>query len=161
MPTVQAMELPKPKNWQDFETMVRDAMSQRWKSPNLQKNGRPGQKQNGVDIYESDDIGRRVGVQCKRSKGSPTLDTVRAEIAAAETFEGLLSTIYIATTADYDSVLQKDKRALRLHLGKKPAYVPRLIAEQVVKDLRLRKWALVKGPPNPAHSTFGPPTDRK
>ena len=46
------------------------------------------------------------------SKGSPTLDTVRAEIAAAETFEGLLSTIYIATTADYDSVLQKDVRLL-------------------------------------------------
>jgi hypothetical protein len=106
------MELPKPKNWQDFETMVRDAMSQRWKSPNLQKNGRPGQKQNGVDIYGSDDIGRRVGVQCNSSKGSPTLDTVRAEIAAAETFEGLLSTIYIATTADYDSVLQKDVRLL-------------------------------------------------
>jgi hypothetical protein len=106
------MELPKRKNWQDFETMVRDAMSQRWRSPNLQKNGGPGQKQNGVDIYESDDIGRRVGVQCRRSKGSPTLDTVSGEIAAAETFEGLLSTIYIATTADYDSVLQKDVRLL-------------------------------------------------
>jgi hypothetical protein len=62
MPTVQAMELPKPKNWQDFETMVRDAMSQRWKSPNLQKNGRPGQKQNGVDIYELALHDRQVSV---------------------------------------------------------------------------------------------------
>jgi hypothetical protein len=60
-----------------------------------------------------------------------------------------------------DQSSHADKRALRLHLGKKPAYVPRSIAEQVVKDLRLRKWALVKEPPNPAHSTFGPPTDRK
>lgn len=54
MPTLQGMELPKPKNWQDFEIMVRDAMSQSWKAADLQMNGRPGQAQNGVDIYGPD-----------------------------------------------------------------------------------------------------------
>jgi len=31
------MELPVPKNWQEFETIVRDAQAQRWKSTSLQK----------------------------------------------------------------------------------------------------------------------------
>jgi hypothetical protein len=50
MPTIQAMELPKPKNWQDFERIVRDAQAQRWGSTDLQMHGRPGQTQDGVDI---------------------------------------------------------------------------------------------------------------
>lgn len=112
MPTLQGMDLPKPLNWQDFESIVRDAMSQRWQSPDLQKNGRQGQKQNGVDIHGTDEIGRRVGVQCKRCKESPSLKIVSKEIVAAESFEGGLSTLYIATTADYDSSLQKDVRLL-------------------------------------------------
>ena len=55
------MELPKPSNWQDFETIVRDAQA-RWKSTTLQMNGRPGQIQNGVDVYGPDEIGRPVGI---------------------------------------------------------------------------------------------------
>ncbi len=112
MPSIDATEVPKPKNWQDFERIVHDAMSLRWKSPNLQMNGRPGQAQAGVDIYGSDDIGRQVGIQCKRYKNSPTMLGIEKEIAEAEKFEGKLSTLYIASTADYDSPLQKDVRLL-------------------------------------------------
>jgi hypothetical protein len=46
MPTIHSIQLPLPKNWQDFEDLVLAAQSQRWKST-LQKNGRPGQKQAG------------------------------------------------------------------------------------------------------------------
>jgi hypothetical protein len=112
MPLIQAMELPRPKNWQDFETMVCDAMTQRWNSPALQKNGRPGQKQNGVDIYGPDEIGRRVGIQCKRYKLPFSLKTVEDEIAAAETFGGHLTTLYVATTSENDSKLQREVRKL-------------------------------------------------
>src|ERR1700722_13837488 len=65
MPTIQIMELPKPKLWQEFEIIVRDAQALRWNSTSLQKNGRPGQRQSGVDIYGPDEIGRPVGIQCK------------------------------------------------------------------------------------------------
>jgi hypothetical protein len=34
-------------------------------------------------------------------------------------------------------------------------------AEEIVKALRLSKWRLVKDPPNPPHSTFGPKRDEK
>ena len=112
MPTIQSMELPVPRSWQDFETMVCDAQAQRWKSTTLQKNGRPGQRQNGVDIYGPDDVGRLVGIQCKRYKPFLTLKHVTDEVGKAETFEGQLTTLFIATSAAYDAKLQQQVRLL-------------------------------------------------
>lgn len=112
MPTITEMELPKPKNWQEFERMACDAMAQRWKSADLQIYGRSGQTQDGVDIYGADDIGRRVGIQCKRYEEAPSVKLIQAEIANAEKFTQKLSTLYIATTADYDAPLQSAVRNL-------------------------------------------------
>jgi hypothetical protein len=106
------MELPIPKNWQEFETIVRDAQAQRWKSTSLQKNGRPGQEQHGVDIVGPDELGRLVGIQCKRYKTPLTLKTVTDEIGNAESFKGRLSALFIATTADHDAKLQEQVREL-------------------------------------------------
>lgn len=106
------MELPKPSNWQDFETIVRDAQAQRWSSTTLQKNGRAGQKQNGVDIYGPDDVGRPTGIQCKRYKPPLTLKHVTDEITKAEKFSGRLVTLFVATTADHDATLQEQVRLL-------------------------------------------------
>ncbi|KRB95802.1 hypothetical protein ASE11_18585 [Hydrogenophaga sp. Root209] len=112
MPTIKEMQLPKPANWQDFETIVVDAYSQRWKSTTLQKNGRSGQKQHGVDIYGHDDIGRPIGIQCKRFQGAFTLDVIEKEVIAAEKFKGQLVTLFVATTVDYDGPLQEKVRLL-------------------------------------------------
>jgi len=112
MPTIHSMELPVPKNWQDFESIVCDAQAQRWKSTTLQKNGRSGQEQKGVDIYGPDDIGRPVGIQCKRYKPPLKLKQVTVEINKADTFKGPLTTLFIATTADYDAILQQQVRLL-------------------------------------------------
>jgi len=106
------MELPKPKNWQDFESIVRDAQMQRWKSTTLQKHGRPGQAQDGVDIWGPDDIGRPVAIQCKRYAAALTLDDVTDEIEKATKFEARLTTLFLATTADYDAKLQQQVRLL-------------------------------------------------
>jgi len=111
MPTIQSMTLPEPKNWQDFETIVRDAQMLRWKSSTLQKNGRPGQKQHGVDIYGPDEIGRPVGIQCKRYQILKIKD-VTSEIENAEDFKGRLTTLFVATTADHDARLQEQVRAI-------------------------------------------------
>ncbi len=112
MPTVQRMEIPLPKDWQEFESIVRDAQAQRWKGTNLVKNGRSGQKQDGVDIYGPDEIGRPVGIQCKRYKGSLTQKLVEKEISEAEQFKGKLTTLFIATTADRDAKLQEQVRSI-------------------------------------------------
>lgn len=112
MPTAQSMKLPLPKNWQEFESMVRDAQAQSWKSPSLQKNGRTGQQQKGVDVWGPDDLGRRVGIQCKCYKGPLTLVTVTDEIVNAEAFKPALNTLWIATTAEHDATLQEQVRIL-------------------------------------------------
>jgi hypothetical protein len=44
------MELPIPKSWQEFETIVRDAQAQRWKTTTLQKTGVQG-KSNKASIF--------------------------------------------------------------------------------------------------------------
>ncbi|TCU13739.1 restriction endonuclease [Rhizobium sullae] len=112
MPSVLSLELPLPKNWQDFETIVRDALAQRWKSTTLQKNGRTGQKQHGIDIWGPDEIGRSVGIQCKRYKGALNLNHVSDEVANAENFKGQLTTLFVATTAEHDAKLQQQVRLL-------------------------------------------------
>jgi hypothetical protein len=112
MPTVHSMKIPVPKDWQEFESLVRDAMILRWNSPNLQKNGRTGQAQQGVDVWGPDEIGRRVGIQCKRYKTPLTLKDVVEEVAEAEKFKGTFSALFLATTTDHDSTLQAKVRQL-------------------------------------------------
>ena len=112
MPTINRMNLPPPNDWQEFESIVRDALSQLWKSPRLQKNGRLGQKQHGVDIWGPDDIGRPVGIQCKLSSTPLELKNIGEEIEKAEQFEPRLTTFYVATMAHHDSILQQRIRNL-------------------------------------------------
>jgi len=92
--------------------MVLAAHIQRWKSPTLQMNGRPGQKQDGVDIYGPDDLGRKIGIQCKRYKDGIDMKVVNAEVASAEKYIGVFSALYIATMADHDAKLQQEVRVL-------------------------------------------------
>ena len=137
------MELPIPKNWQEFETIVRDAQMQRWKSTSLQKNGRGGQQQHGVDISGPDEIGRLVGIQCKRYKTILKLKDVTAEIANAEKFNGQLSALFVATTADHDAKLQEQVRQIsdkRVAEGK--FAVALLFWDEIVSSLLLNPAVL-------------------
>ena len=112
MPTISSMTLPRPDDFQEFESMTLAALAQRWRSPNLQKNGRPGQKQSGVDIYGADEIGRPVAIQCKNFAQAPKLALVESEIANADDYKGKLNTLFIATSADHDAKLQQEVRLL-------------------------------------------------
>jgi hypothetical protein len=106
------MELPRPANWQEFEKMVRDAMAQRWQSTGLTMNGRLGQTKLGIDIRGTDDLGRVVGIQCKKSLGPLLFSTVVKEVDNAKSSNGKLATLYIATTAAHDAVLLENVRLL-------------------------------------------------
>ena len=80
MTSIYSLEVPKPKNWQDFEAIALDALRLRFNSPDLSANGRPGQEQKGVDISGPDDIGRRIGVQCKRYAKPLKIDLITTEV---------------------------------------------------------------------------------
>ncbi len=107
MPTLSSANIPTPKSWDEFEDIALAAAKLRWNSSDFYRNGRPGQKQDGVDIWGQDDDGRHIGLQCKNTIGGVSLEAVKTEIANAERFEPILDRLYIATTAKRDAGLQK------------------------------------------------------
>ena len=99
--------LRRPTNWQDFETLCKKLWGEIWNCPEIKKNGRAGQNQNGVDVYgipegEMD----YYGIQCKGKDEYTdkqfTEDEILKEIENAKTFIPPLKKFYFATTAVKD-----------------------------------------------------------
>ncbi|MEQ4618035.1 MAG: hypothetical protein ABN482_08315 [Corticimicrobacter sp.] len=112
MPTLANARYPKPTSWDEFEDICLSSFKTRWRSPDLQRHGRQGQAQLGVDIYGEDNLSRPVGIQCKNTIHGITTALIAAEIAEAEKFKPALQSLFIATTADTDKTLQAHVRAL-------------------------------------------------
>ena len=115
MPTVAQSEWPKPKSWDEFEDIVWDLYLRLWDDPNAQRYGRPGQAQQGVDIYGQPTRlgGRYAGVQCKRyDEGALTRAIVEGEVAKAEEFSPPLAEYTIATTERRNARLQAAVREI-------------------------------------------------
>ena len=110
MPTFHSMKIPPPKNWDEFEIITLSALRIKWGSPNLQRNGRQGQSQHGVDIFGEDDLGRSVGVQCKNFDTPITIKTVEEELEKAAKFDPPIASFFIASTFPNDAELQKQIR---------------------------------------------------
>src|SRR5262245_54527490 len=119
MPTPATAKWPKPKNEEEFEDIVVDFLRIRWGDPHANRNGRRGQRQDGVDI-----IGRPAGLggalagaQCKNTE-ILTLSTVVEEATKAGGFRGNLAEFLIVTAAERDARLQEQ---VRLHFSHSPA----------------------------------------
>lgn len=136
MPTLSSMRIPPPKNWDEFECICQSALKIKWGSPNLQRNGRQGQSQAGVDIYGEDDLGRFVGVQSKNVAAELKIDIVKEEISKAEHFEPPLSGFYIATTLPNDALLQREIRLLSIERVKNNSFpVGIFFWEDIIQEL--------------------------
>jgi hypothetical protein len=108
-----------PQSWETFEELICDTVTFLWKNKNIQRYGRGGQVQHGIDIYGADDENKMTGIQCKRKRqftadGTPVINTtltiadIRQEIAL--TIEGTiaLERYIIATTLSRDTHLQNE-----------------------------------------------------
>lgn len=139
MPTFSSMHLPKPKSWDEFEDMVCDAMKIRWHNPDFTRHGRQGQAQQGVDIYGNNDSNFLAGIQCKNTILSIDMDVINKELNSAEAFTPEIKALYIATTADTDSDIQKCVRLISEEREKKGRF-PVLVLfwndlqQELVKD---------------------------
>jgi hypothetical protein len=111
MPTIASSVVPPPKSWDEFEDITLAAVKLRWANDTFFRNGRTGQKQDGVDIF-GDVVGRQIGVQCKNSVEGISMNLIQTEIENAEKFTPKLAHLYIATTAKRDAILQKTLRKL-------------------------------------------------
>lgn len=136
MPTISASKVPAPKSWDEFEDISLSAAKLRWNSTDFFRNGRQGQKQDGVDVWGHDDDGRHLGLQCKNTTGGISLEVVEAEIKSAEKFTPKLDRLYIVTTAPRDTEIQKLVREVSQNRSKAGDFkVDVLFWDDVCNDL--------------------------
>ncbi len=104
-------QIDKPDNFQDFERKCAVWWEHRLGDRNLQRFGRNGQRQNGVDIYgiKDGDVRKGVGVQCKLKGGHAELTAteVKREFKEALKFRPKLVEFHILTTSPTDTKLQR------------------------------------------------------
>jgi formylglycine-generating enzyme required for sulfatase activity len=114
----QHFDLPPPKNWQDFEELCHALWELEWDCPSIQRHGRSGQNQRGVDIFGLPKNGAKIhGIQCKlksSSVGSIVLTSaeLEREVTEAKTFDPPLEHLIVATTAPADTKIQAAARAI-------------------------------------------------
>lgn len=123
MSATSGTQIAKPSKEQDFEDNCVVLWKCILKDPNVQKVGRRGQKQKGVDLYGYRDRQRDhlVGLQCKLKTGNQKLTEkeVREEFEKALEFEPVPKEYFILTTADDDQALQALARKLTAEQAKK------------------------------------------
>lgn len=102
-------ELRRPKDNRLFEELIRDIFAKHWNDPNVQINGRSGQKQDGIDVYGQPNRSNLwFGIQCKlREDGGLSQSDIEHEIQMSRSFRHQLDTFIIVTTLPRDNVLQK------------------------------------------------------
>lgn len=114
----QYFDLPPPKNWQDFEELCHALWELEWDCPNIQRHGRSGQNQFGVDIFGLPKNGTRfLGIQCKLKSSTVgpnalTRAELEREVSEARKFEPPLGHLIVATTAIPDVKIQAAARSI-------------------------------------------------
>jgi hypothetical protein len=106
-----------PLLWQQFEELCVRLLDEVYRVPSAQQVGRPGQAQNGVDVYGRSARYGVIGIQCKRLAetngngdvlpgGPVTRSLLRTEAKEALTFKTPLDMWILATTARRDVRVQ-------------------------------------------------------
>lgn len=130
-----------PENWQDFESLCKKLWGEIWQCPEIQKNGRLGQDQSGVDVFGTpyNDPDNYYGIQCKGkneySNSKFTEDEILKEIAKAMEFKPPLKKYYLATTAQNDSKIQEFVRIKNIEHKSKGLFEIHLFAWESIVDL--------------------------
>jgi hypothetical protein len=136
MPTILSSKFPPPKSWDEFEDMTLAAAKLRWRSTDFFRNGRQGQKQDGVDVWGHSNDGQHLGIQCKNSVDGIALKLVQDEVSSAESFEPAIERLYVATTAARDAQLQKSVREMSKQRGEEGKFeVDVLFWDDIYQDL--------------------------
>lgn len=138
---ISPTQIKKPSNWQDFESLCKKLWGEIWScSDTIQKNGRLGQAQHGVDVYGIPE-GKQCyyGIQCKGkddySNAQLTQDEIDQEIEKAASFEPPLGRLIFATTANKDASVETYIRKKNLENIKKGSFEIYLSCWEDIVDL--------------------------
>ncbi|EEK80265.1 hypothetical protein [Bacillus cereus] len=99
--------LPTIAYWNDFEDLICNLFKYKYPGENVEKYGRSGQYQAGVDVYISDS---GIGVQCKKKDGlagsNLKVTEIEEEVEKAMNFNPKLQKYIICYTGQRDTKLQ-------------------------------------------------------
>ncbi|KIX22636.1 hypothetical protein SY27_02075 [Flavobacterium sp. 316] len=132
--------LGRPENWQDFESLCKKLWGEIWQCPEIKKNGRAGQEQNGVDVYGIPSFDNEYyGIQCKGkdeyTHKQLSEKEIEREIEKAKSFEPKLKKLYFATTAVKDSEIEKVVRLKNQEHKKANLFEVHLFSWEDIVDL--------------------------
>ncbi|MFH0982660.1 MAG: tetratricopeptide repeat protein, partial [Planctomycetota bacterium] len=163
-----AMQVPPPKDWQDFERHLCELLEAHWHS-RATMHGRTGQPQRGVDIYGQPNDGEDYhGVQCKLHDGNlnaaATEAELKAEIGKAGKFEPRIAHFILATTGPRDAKIQAVVRRLNQR-KRKPFTVDVMFWDDILTlygqhhDIFERHYPFVVPSLHPLHQLPAVPAD--
>ncbi|GIQ60537.1 hypothetical protein Flavo103_36730 [Flavobacterium collinsii] len=133
-------QLRKPENWSDFENLCKKLWGEIWKCPEIKKNGRSGQSQNGIDVsaipFGEDQY---YGIQCKGkddyTNSNLTEKEIDKEIKLALNFQPTLKKMYFATTANKDAKIEEYVRKKNIEHLKNKLFEVHLYSWEDIVDL--------------------------
>ncbi len=116
---------PPPANENDFERLCLALLRKHWNNPALQRYGRRGQGQNGVDIVDVSGTPKPRGAQCKAYDPLTAISSneIAVEVEKAKGFTPPLGEYLILTTAKnsteaQQTIIQINKVHRKKHLFK-------------------------------------------
>lgn len=119
------VDIPKIENDEIFEDLTKALTKANGLYRNVNVNGRPGQKQNGVDVYaRKRDESDWIGIQCKvrSTNKSFTKEILLSEVNQAKIFNPKLCEYYLYTTLSRDAVTQANVREIASELANEQSF---------------------------------------
>ncbi|EMJ6444710.1 hypothetical protein AADZ13_004992 [Bacillus cereus] len=140
------IEIPRIENEEIFENLCLDLIKANCRYENVNRNGRRGQKQDGVDIFARNKQSFEwIGIQCKvKTNGSIKEEEIKKEIEKAYDFNPNLSHYIFYTTAKRDCKIQAYVRSISdENLNKNLFNIDILFWEDIEDLLREDKYSSV------------------
>jgi len=136
-------DIPIPDTGEAFEDVVEQMAPEAFDLHDVQKVGRSGQIQNGVDVVgRSNKDGSYVGIQCKRVVAL-TVASLRQEVGKSLAFKPPLKSFILVTTAPRDVDAQEEARLLtEAHKNRNPPLSVSVVSRHELQDLADRSPAI-------------------
>lgn len=159
MSSLAATQIPKPVDEQAFERACVVLWRRLLGDPNVQRHGRRGQRQHGVDLYgiRNGNPAHLVGIQCKLKGPDQELNEgeIREEFEKAAGFRPDLTEYFIVTTASDDARLQELARTLASDLAKSGRHLSFAVWGWNTLEERISEYSDAIHAFDPSHTPFG------
>lgn len=129
--------------WQDFESLCHEVFRAEWNDFHAQKHGRPGYRQQGVDVYgRSSYSNGYAGVQCKCRdllvRSDLTQSQLLDEVSKAKKFQPPLKQFTVATSLPRNPTHQQWARDITERHNRKGLFSVHVLSWDDIKDMLAR-----------------------